>query len=518
MYTFIIVDDEAITRKGTIKKAESLSDTLQCIGEAADGKAAIELIKTTNPDIIVTDMQMPVMDGITLLPYLSEHYPDKPLIVISGYKDFEYVKGAISANAVDYIVKPFSKQVFIETLLKSISRIENSIHTNKQLQIHEDQKEHAYYEHDIQLLQNLILGIHVPNIEINSKQLSFISSTHNMILITMFSREVIDLNPIRDFLSRNGFGDLALLLPHISYNHMSFLVLFVPENYAIEPKKLCYQIITNLQITDENLYNNLLFGVSNTHKNLFELHDAFNECSEALNQTKIIEEKSSYFFYEKNVPPITFLWEQEDEFLFRIEAGMVEKVERMIDELFELYKGTPQITISDIKYHFHQLTDRLRSVMNNYFLQTNNKSSNFKNIFTSMFSLEDLYEYYQQFFKQIAVLLKPKSIYNNGDLIEKVKTYINSNYYKNLTVEYLASLFYVNRSYLSHLFKVTTGKNYVDYLNEIRIAKAQDLLLTSSRKLSQISKSVGYDNVKYFFRVFKKLVGVTPEQYRNNRK
>jgi two-component system, response regulator YesN len=81
-------------------------------------------------------------------------------------------------------------------------------------------------------------------------------------------------------------------------------------------------------------------------------------------------------------------------------------------------------------------------------------------------------------------------------------------------LEYLASLFYVNRSYLSHLFKSKLGKNYVDYLNEVRITKAKELLTSSKRSLCQIAKAVGYDNAKYFFRVFKKITGVTPEQYR----
>lgn len=120
-----------------------------------------------------------------------------------------------------------------------------------------------------------------------------------------------------------------------------------------------------------------------------------------------------------------------------------------------------------------------------------------------------------QFFTQISSLLKPQSIYNHGDLIEQVKAYIDNNYQKNLSLEFLASLFYVNRSYLSHLFKTKQGKNYVDYLNEVRITKAKELLTTSKRNLYQIAKAVGYDNVKYFFRVFKKKVGLTPEQYRS---
>lgn len=88
------------------------------------------------------------------------------------------------------------------------------------------------------------------------------------------------------------------------------------------------------------------------------------------------------------------------------------------------------------------------------------------------------------------------------------------NYQKDITQEYISYLFYINRSYLSTLFKARTGEKFVDYLNSIRIEKAKELLAGSQRKMYQVARAVGYDNVKYFFRVFKKKTGITPEQYR----
>lgn len=95
-----------------------------------------------------------------------------------------------------------------------------------------------------------------------------------------------------------------------------------------------------------------------------------------------------------------------------------------------------------------------------------------------------------------------------------MKTYAQKNYSKNLTVELLACFFYANRSYLSHIFKERTGEKFVDYLNDIRIDKAKTLLSTTDKKMYQIAKLVGYSNVKYFFRIFKKKTGKTPEQWR----
>lgn len=137
-----------------------------------------------------------------------------------------------------------------------------------------------------------------------------------------------------------------------------------------------------------------------------------------------------------------------------------------------------------------------------------------QNVVNHIFSLEELHAYYLQCFLNITDLLKHQSIYAVEDVVEKIQIYMQRNYQKNLTQEFLSCLFYMNRSYLSTLFKNKTGKKFVDYLNDIRIEKAKELLRQSDRKMYQIAKSVGYDNVKYFFRIFKKKEGVTPEQYR----
>lgn len=137
-------------------------------------------------------------------------------------------------------------------------------------------------------------------------------------------------------------------------------------------------------------------------------------------------------------------------------------------------------------------------------------------IVNTLFSLEEIQTYYTQFFLNITSLLKNQSIYSTGELelIDQIRFYMQRNYQKDITQEFIASLFYMNRSYLSQLFKKQTNQKFVDYLNEIRIEKAKDLLLHSDRKMYQIARSVGYDNTKYFFRIFKKKNGLSPEQFR----
>ena len=134
MYTYIVIDDESLIRKGTIKKLQPMEEQITCIGEADNGKAGIELIQEVHPDIVILDMQMPIMGGKELLPYLAESYPDMPLIVISGYRDFEYARSAVQLGALDYLLKPINREELNRVLEKARKLRERSETMRKQLE------------------------------------------------------------------------------------------------------------------------------------------------------------------------------------------------------------------------------------------------------------------------------------------------------------------------------------------------------------------------------------------------
>lgn len=517
MYTYIVIDDEKLIRKGTIKKLQPMEDKIKCIGEADNGQSGITLIQEVHPDIVILDMQMPVMGGKELLPYLAENYPQMPLIVISGYKDFDYVKQAISADAVDYILKPFSKEAIQECVSRALERIEDSQALSRKLNDSYEQKEAAYYEYDIQYLTNLILGYHTGDFSISSDRLKFINDTHQLLLLTLYfdsTSEIHSLN-IQSWLKDGGFGDLALYLPNPSASQMGFLVLFMPNTEIIHSRRLSDQISKSLTDYVRHLGSSMRIGISQSHSDLSELHTAFMETSEALNRQVLGSEFENIFYYRTASEPKSFIWEQEEEFLFRVEAGMSSEVHILTDQLFEQMRSCSDFTLADAKYYCYHLSGQCRGILNYYLKQENTKSSNsIQNVVNYIFSLKELKEYYRQFFLNITDLLKNESIYSGDDVIEKIKIYMQHNYQKNLTQDFIASLFYLNRSYLSTLFRQKTGTKFIDCLNDIRIEKAKELLRDSSRKMYQISKAVGYDNPKYFFRIFKKKTGMTPEQYR----
>ena len=126
MYQFLIADDEILIRKGTLKKIEKLDLAIQCAFEAGNGKEALTYLEANPVDFVITDMDMPEYDGVQFLDYLKKHFPEMPIIVISGYQNFSYLQKAIQANAINYILKPFSREDIQKSLLDVIAILENN--------------------------------------------------------------------------------------------------------------------------------------------------------------------------------------------------------------------------------------------------------------------------------------------------------------------------------------------------------------------------------------------------------
>ncbi len=515
MYTYLLIDDEELTRKGTQKKLEPLSHLIQCIGEAENGEEALVKIDALNPNLVIMDMNMPIMDGTQLLPIITEKYPSKQVIIISSYKDYEYMHQAIKANAVDYILKPFGKEDIQNSVMRAIARIENQSSMQQQIISSESQKEAVEFEYDTQLLNNMLMGYHSSSSKLISNRLSYINDTHEFILITLHSSDPLNEKDMQDFLEENRFGDLAVYLQNENSPHLGFLIFFISEGSALNAPSFCKQIVRNLIDRYDGILCTLNFGISAQHADISELHRAFLETVSALNTRCVGENFKHYFFTEETPERIMLIWPRREEFLFRLESGLSEEVHDLILELFQFLRETAA-PLSDIKHYCFQLSFLTQNIVAQYVEQVKSHSStlSMQNMLNTMFTIGELQKYYLQFFGNITEIFKECNIYSNSDVIVNVKTYVQKNYDKDLNLEFLSSLFYLNRSYLSHLFKEKTGQNFVDYLNDIRIEKAKELLNETDKKMYSIAKAVGYDNIKYFFRVFKRKTGITPEQYR----
>lgn len=514
MYKYIIVDDESLIRKGIIKQLEPLRDVALCVGEAANGQEAIAFIDDHQPSIVIVDMQMPIMTGTQLLTLLTKEYPDIQIIVISGYKDFDYVKHALSANAIDYVLKPFSSSQIQEAVLKAIQRLEDTSAVNNKLLSVNEEKEQAYYEYDMQTLRDLILGYHNESVRIGSKKLAFVKDESSYLLITVNTSIPIAEVHIQESLDESGYSNMAVFINHPNNLYLGSILFFLTESMAGRYRSLCEQIMDFLSAFLHQRSGHAYFGISQIHNRLSSLSTAYDQCCKALNEQGLQTNQKYYYFFTDESTPRIIHWDKTDEFLFRLEAGMSKEVQELLQKLLEYYLLIPDITLSDVKFHLYGLTNQCWSLMKDYSKQYK-PSISMENIVKSIFSIKELIAYYSSFFTNLSNVLKEYRIYDNtDDVIEKVKIYLARNYQKMVSIEIISSYFYLNASYFSFLFHQKTGEKFIDYLNGIRIEKAKEMLLHTDYRIYYIAKSVGYDNVKYFFRVFKKRERIAPEEYR----
>jgi two-component system response regulator YesN len=516
MYRYIVIDDEKPTRTGTILKLAPLSDQLVCIGEAANGEDGLKLTEELHPDIVITDMKMPVLGGEQLLPILAEKYPDIYIVVISGYQDFEYSKQAIRANAVDYILKPFSEEEIIHSVCQAMKRLANATIVQSRIQESADYKEALLASQDIEKLRSMIDGYALEKPSFSSDRFSFVNRSASWNLVLLHAAPALPEKEINAFLSENEYTHICLYLPHRHAPTLGYLLFCTHSGISRDSQQLCQNLLSKLTSYLYSEGHKLQCGISEPHTSLSELYSASKESIQALNQLKFADTQTIFFHSTEPTEANAISWGDEAEFLFYVESGKTQEVTALVKKLFAYYRNLPCASLGDIKRSCMNISNQIKVTVDFYIIPetVSSSHSSVQNILNTLFSLNELEDYFQQFFANICQSLAPHHIYSDNDLVGNVKTYIERNYQKNISVEFVASLFHMNRTYLSHIFKKKHGSSFGDYLNLVRLEHAKTLLLQTDKKMYQIAKNAGYDNVRNLYRAFKKFEQTTPEQYR----
>lgn len=514
MYSFIIVDDEPLIRKGLLKKILSFGEKLSFAGEADNGADALELINSQDPDIIFTDMRMPEMDGKSLMKIIHQQYPDKKMIVISGHSDFDYMKEAISAKVVSYLLKPFSREEIHRTLEQAIEALEKDRTVKQEVVLKTAEYEQISYHSDIQSLLHLIIGIHqrdkLPSFQ--SVRLKEVWAAPSHILLTLYAPDsnAQEIGEQQDY----------VYIPHSQSDKLAFMLLSYPEGQSeasmIEHAKQTAELLIDT-VSVRNGSEGCV-GISTVLHDLKMLRQAHQETIAALDQRSIADFGRCYLYNKQSGAPDVMLWERTHELLFLIESGQTSKVKELVLDFFAFYIRQPAVSLAHLKEQSRVIIQEVKKILSDY-LQTHADgapSSSLESVLNISFDLDSIRAYLLTVLTSTADLLKGCSAYSSENVIDNIKTYIHKNFTKDLTLEKISSLFYLNPSYLSFLFKEKTGQNFTDYINQLRIEQAKTLLKSTDDKIYKIAKLLGYVNPKYFFRVFKKMTGLTPEEFRKS--
>lgn len=506
----LLVEDEYIVRKGIIKTVDWDSIGCEVIGEASDGGEAIEMIKTLSPDIIITDICMKEMDGIKMLKKLKEEELDVKAIILSGYTDFEYAKSAMELGVRYYLLKPIENEKLIEAILsvktdiKKEKKLLNRV-TQQQIALRKLLEE----ENTGELIEKM--GIAVPegsflvaNIRIErgyeeGNEISLKYTTELLECVDYFSGIDIhytisilvgERNVVMIIFERNGKMSEGEILKNIR------------EHFGMKTGK------------------RLSIGVSRVENDIRCIHELYKQSCTALNNKNAFESNSLIYYddvkmLEGRFEPI-FSEEEKAEVLDAIEVNAIEKVQGILKTVLGRLGKYSNADIESIKDTVIELA----------VIMVKQAAKNFEEMqlifgrkiqpaieIAQLQNVEGIGAWFDEFLKSIRSYHQFIDVNKFTTLVREVCIYIMQNYSNKLNVDILAKQFFVSEGHLMRAFKKETNMTVIEFVTEYRIYIAKNMLRDKNNKIYDVSSKVGYDDAKYFSKVFKKVTGEPPNQF-----
>jgi two-component system response regulator YesN len=508
LYKYVIADDEALIRRGIVSKIGKIDIDLVCAGQAGNGNQALELIEKEKPHILLTDMKMPVLDGVTLLKAMRQRHPQVKVIVISGFTDFEYTHEAIESNVIAYLLKPYDREKLRDALQKAISQINQDQVLEKDKQHVELEKQEVYAQADLEHLLQLFTHSNASFREFKSHAYRRLLAWEGYRIAWVHAPSLSLMAELSRLLSQEEPGIRQVVLSHPA-DPTGLLLIFAADRTGHDVTPLP---ITNVQANTEGVR----IGISGLKAAWAELPAACREAEEALNGRLLQGKERIHYFEDVRNPGIPVDWDRTDELLFFLETGNGPASAKLLDQLFSFIRSQPEFKLSAVKHYFRMLTEKIRLNLNEQvqIITDQMHSASFESAIQGCLEIEQIESYMRDLTVRVVRFYAEFGGKANLEFVQQIQTFVRQHYDKEMSLDKISEMFYKHPNYISTVFKEKTGENFTDYVNHVRIAKAQDLLSGTSLKVEKIAKQLGYDNTKYFYRIFKKKTGMTPLEYR----
>ncbi len=521
MYKVLIVDDEPLARLG-LKETINWSDYgFEIAGDADNAVSATEMYKKLKPDVIITDICMEPIDGLTLIENLQKYNSDLEFIVISGYSDFNYAQTAMKYGVSSYLLKPIENDDLTETLEILKSKLDQKRETNKILAEYNDRRNESH----LAALLTCNDDIDMLYAKLCSEGFVF-PDNKNYIVVNMqidnISKETDNQKEPTALLLKLAKSRLAsanhfALYTTLKNNHV-ILIVFEDNNGKSIPEQLLKEIM-NVFASQSGKY--VTVGISGIVNRVGMLSRAFMQSKKALARKAVLGNNKIIYYtskFEDNAPqsaPV-FSSKQTEELIEAITLGNQGSAKAIIDSYFNSIKALDSVDLDEIK---NTIINTTVYIMQRYIRTPEMMQMIFKrNVHPAkeiwdMETTDDIYAWLSEFTDTLTHNRHVKNFSSYSTLIQNVITYIMSNYAKNLDINLVAKQFYVSGGHLMRQFKQETGKTFLEYLTEYRISIAITLLQNTNYKIYEVCEMVGYANTKYFGKIFKRITGKSPKDF-----
>ena len=506
LYSVLLVDDEEMVTQGLSRFVPWAEAGYEVAGTATSVARALTFLESHPVDLVITDIQMPVQNGIDLIRILKEQYPQIKTIILSGYTEFSYAQQALRLGALDYLTKPVNFGA-MKQLLEKVRGIldEESKHTNEGGSVQE------------MLAQTLIMNFVNGYPYDEERAAACLDVTAPIVVVRMIAKgkSVLPTQMLAAF--QEKFSPCRIVSPSAH------------EFLAVLERPIVMSDLHNTMtafIEQHAAIGELCAGVSEEQAGYKQLRLAARQAAKAM-----------HYQNARSVSGVTFYDQVKDIFLSTGERNPNEESNiRDLVEMLSVAEKRPQLcaqftsTLYAIgsqqdhglilaKRFCTELLVEIDASLQNLALPDYPRHVLLSETLIEVLAAGSLAgingcmtQYLQQLLERLKQVDEARMA---GELIDRVKAYIGEHFAENLTLSVLAEIFYVSPVYLSRLFKKKTGTNFVEYLTALRIEKAKEFLNDPNLKVYHVAEMVGYENPRYFARLFKEATGMVPQEYRN---
>lgn len=527
MLKVLIVDDEIWVSVLIQNSIDWKAHGMEVVALSHDGFDALEKIQSLSPDIVISDVRMPGLDGVLMVKMAREAGCDSHFIMLSGYSDFEYVQGALKYNVSDYLLKPFDEKVLLETLLKVKVSIEDANQKRIDYSAIINRLDKSVAKLRSSFLIDLLNGANLtlPNLDtINADyELAFIDGLYRVIYFKnistqdSFSPEIISTT---ETVFRNEFGQYCeyLVSQRIYYGYVIIL------NYTEKNSGHVESIIQTacscmMHILGGSCCAKTSIGIGSPEPSLLKLSNSMNSAMDSaachlhfgcgkiydFEKFNFTRPDSSEIFSEKS----------HQHFLRLAETFEAEALCSYVRELFAplLSKFILPGLLIKLANNILDVYSSFCDQINTNIITVSTSNEKYKQIQLAP-SADDIPQIVCDYIRDTMPLLSRNVSNRITPPIKFACAYIGEHYSERITLQNVANQVYLSPQYFCELFKQEIGENFSDYLANFRIDISKKLLRNIRYKIKDINEMVGYKDSKSFSKLFKKRVGISPIEYR----
>lgn len=527
MYRVLLVDDEEDVREGLVVEVDWEALDLRIVGLAENGREALEMAERVEPDIVITDISMPFMDGLELARRLRERNPLVKLVILTGYDEFDYARQAVSLSVDEYLLKPFSAAHLTELLTRLRAQMEAEITEREDVQ---QLREH--YRTSLPLLQADLIATLLHRQKSSAYILSRASQCGLELTGRRYGVSILTLHPSEDpelklFAALNIAAEVWAehKAGHAFLHQETVVLLYVEplktlEGTQVEAENLQQQVLENvIRSIRHYLRVPVTIGSSRLVDSLPEVKHAYEDALLALDYRLVPGTDSLIYIadVERQAAGKLRFDELKQQTLTRcLKAGTQTELEQGLQIIFR------EITVehgrSDIQlYLIEVLTTVWKAAQASGEDMEDIFGAGFQ-LYTDLFRLPGLSEA-QQKVREVCLLVQQRissgrqHVYK--DIVEQALAFTKKHYADpDLSIQKVCAHLHISSGYFCSIFKKEVQLTFLQYLMQIRMDEARELLRSTELKSFQIAEKVGFAEPNYFSFCFKKNIGVSPKEYR----